>query len=506
MALPQNVYAEFEAVVGKDYISDKEYVIAGHRAPRPTGWTPKSPLAVLLPGSTEEVAQIVKICNKYDIKYIPVALSCFITAFPSGENTIIICLKRMNKIEEINEEDRYAIIQPGVRHVHLRPELMKRGLSYTVASVGPGGSVLANFSSVSGDHHDQHGTSRANRYLLGVEWVLPDGEVLRVGSLANDSGYFCPDGPGPSLRGLVKGFCGHKGNMGIITKVAIGLDKFHGDKDMEVTGRGAYMKTRVSQECSKVFVYKFKDVEALGKAMLEIGKAEVGFSVLKYFYLPLGLMMTYSSDEFKDLWLNTDFREEMGMSLVMYLAPWSAEELAYQEKVVLDIMKEYEGVPVKEEYRKWFDDNMDFFVVCTYLQRVLRLGGGWDGIKLGADSIPHMVEVAKHIPEMYEGLTGADKLINSPYSYQIIPMEYGHSAHIEWLSEWDRTVPGVMGYVRELKKRSTETDRALGLHSEQPGSSVSSMDNMGPLFSNFGVWGKQMKAAFDPNGVANPQP
>jgi hypothetical protein len=118
---------------------------------------------------------------------------------------------------EINATDRYAVIEPAVRHVQLKPEVLKRGLNYPTASVGPSCSVLANFVA-SGDHHVQHSFSRVSRYLLGVEWVLPTGEILRVGSLGSDAGWFCADGPGPSLRGLVRGWGGWAGGLGIIPK------------------------------------------------------------------------------------------------------------------------------------------------------------------------------------------------------------------------------------------------------------------------------------------------
>ena len=104
----------------------------------------RQPEAVLLPGSTEEVQQIVKICNRHKVSYIVTVSSLIQFAYPSGPGTVILQMKRMNQIEEINVEDRYAVIQPGVRHGQLFTELMKVGLTYPVAAVGPGGSVLAS--------------------------------------------------------------------------------------------------------------------------------------------------------------------------------------------------------------------------------------------------------------------------------------------------------------------------------------------------------------------------
>ena len=178
MALSCDAYRELAAIVGERYISSKQHILAGNRVKTPEiPFEYHSPDAILLPGSTEEVAAIVKVCNKYGISFIPFVSGVLPDAYANREGTVLIHLKRMNRILEINEEDRYAVIEPGVRHVQLYPEVRKRGLSYTAASVGPGGSVLANFTSTSGDHHTQYGTSRANRYLLSVEMVTPEGEI-----------------------------------------------------------------------------------------------------------------------------------------------------------------------------------------------------------------------------------------------------------------------------------------------------------------------------------------
>ena len=219
MSLPKDVYAELEGIVGPEYISDREYVLAAMRHAMPSSPVkPPSPAAVLLPGSAEEIQQIVKVCNRHGLKFIPTVSSLIGFAYPTSPNTIILQLKRMNRITEINGADRYAVIEPGVRHGQLKTELMKYGLSYPVAAVGPGGSVLVNFACSSGDNHNQHGASRTNRYILGVERALPSGELIRLGSLANDAGWFCGDGPGPSLRGLLKGYAGPVRRLRLITQ------------------------------------------------------------------------------------------------------------------------------------------------------------------------------------------------------------------------------------------------------------------------------------------------
>ncbi len=152
MSLPKHIYKIIENVVGPENISDKEHILAAYRHFSLQGaQKPPGPAAVILTGSTEEVQSIVRICNRYHIGYT--ALTSLFGMGSPGPETVILNMRRMNKILEINEADRYAVIEPAVRHVQLKPEVLKRGLNYPTASVGPSCSVLANFV-VSGPFSD----------------------------------------------------------------------------------------------------------------------------------------------------------------------------------------------------------------------------------------------------------------------------------------------------------------------------------------------------------------
>jgi len=504
MSLSREAYRELAAVVGDAYISEKEHILSGNRVK-----TPEIPFeyhsadAILLPGSTEEVQAIVKICNRYGISFIPTVSGCSADAFAKHANSVIIHLKRMNRIIEINEEDRFAVIEPGVRQVQLYPEVRRRGLSYTAASVGPGGSVLANFTSTSGDNHVQHGTSRANRYLLGVEMVLPDGEIVRTGSLQTGSGWFCPDGPGPGLRGIVKGYFGIHGQLGIVTRAAIALDPCRGPREIRAEGVSPHQRVYLDSDCSKVRVFTFNDLGSLCDAMVKLGEAEIASTVQKFFYLPMTLMMTDSANAFWEKW-NSGIKEEMAMPLVVHLATRSVEELEYEETILGDVARENGGVRVRPEIESWWDEHMDFFMVFGVLQRVLRLGGGWAPIKLGADSIRHMCEVGESISSYIHDYTDTGILFDAPESFQIVPMEYGHSAHIELLFMYDRTNPSVRPEVGKFTARARASDIADHFHAEMPGCLNQTAEQLGPLYSNYHVWLRRIKESFDTNNVANP--
>jgi hypothetical protein len=72
--------------------------------------------------------------------------------------------------------------------------------------------------------------------LLGVEWVMPTGDLFRIGSLGSGCGWFCGEGPGPSMKGVARGSLGAKGAMGVFTKCAIKLFAWPGPESLPVEG------------------------------------------------------------------------------------------------------------------------------------------------------------------------------------------------------------------------------------------------------------------------------
>jgi len=505
MPLSREVYAELEQVVGPRFISDKPWILAGVRAAQPSSPVrPPSPEAVLLPGSAEEVQQIVRVCNRHGIRYIATISSLIGFAYPTGPGTIILQLKRMNRLVEVNAQDRYAVIEPGVRHGQLRTELMRHGLTYPVAAVGPGGSVLANFACSSGDNHCQHGASRTNRYLLGLEWVTPEGELVRVGSLASDAGWFCADGPGPSLRGLIKGFVGQWSGMGVVTRIAIGLDAWRGPPQLPTEGRSPSYRMRLPADCHKTFVFKFPTLEQARDAMIAIGEAEIAQAVLKYFNASAALLATESANDFWELWDSGLFQRELARPLYVFLSAWSPEELAYEERVLRDIIADFGGADVDERIQRIYSENMDFYILVGALQRVLRLGGGWAPCKLSGDSIGHMFEVGKAIPEFMQPFIEQQRILDAPDNWMIIPLEYGHGAHLELLVLYDRNQKDWGQVPMDFMRASLQADIRNGHHGTMPPRTAAGSAALGALYSNSHLWAGRVKEAFDPQRVSNP--
>ena len=123
----------------------------------------------------------------------------------------------MNRILEINEKNMYAVVEPYVIFAQLQAELMKRGLNCNITGAGSNCSALP-IAAHQGLGHLSISGSYGERNLLAVEWVTPDGEIVRLGSSGSLGEWFCGDGPGPSLRGIIRGNVVPLGGLGVFTR------------------------------------------------------------------------------------------------------------------------------------------------------------------------------------------------------------------------------------------------------------------------------------------------
>jgi len=134
--------------------------------------------------------------------------------YPSYDNTIQLDMMRMNRILEIDEKNMFAVVEPGVTYATLQAEAMKVGLNTHIIGAGASCSPLASATSYGGLGPDSLFMGTSNENMLGLEWVMPNGDIMKTGSLGSGAGWFCGEGPGPSIRGVVRGTSGAKGGMG----------------------------------------------------------------------------------------------------------------------------------------------------------------------------------------------------------------------------------------------------------------------------------------------------
>lgn len=235
MALPPNVSAtDFEAAlaawraaVGAEWVFTAEADVALYRDAYSPFWgeaDERVASAAVAPATVEQVQAVVRAANRYRIPLYAISTGrnlAYGGSAPVYSGSVVLDLKRMNRVLEVNERNAYALVEPGVSYFDLYEHIQKAGLDVWIDPPDPGwGSVIGNALDGGGgwtaspfrDHFGSH---------CGMEVVLADGDIVRTGMGAlpgakswqhNKWGY------GPWVDGLFR-----QGNMGVVTKMGFYL-------------------------------------------------------------------------------------------------------------------------------------------------------------------------------------------------------------------------------------------------------------------------------------------
>ena len=198
-----NVFTEPEKL--EQYKTDEEYDPRRFRVPE----------AVVRPANAEEIAAVVKLCNKYNV---PLTVRSGGTSLADGAiavcGGIVLLMERLNKIIEMNTEAMYVVAEAGVRTVDIQKMANEAGYLYA------GDPCSAESCLIGGNLATNAGGSKAVRYgvtrnqVYSLEMVTPTGEIVEVGSrLKKCSTGYC-------MEQLV---IGSEGTLGIITQVTLKL-------------------------------------------------------------------------------------------------------------------------------------------------------------------------------------------------------------------------------------------------------------------------------------------
>lgn len=172
------------------------------------------PRAVVLPGSTAEVAQVVRLLARHSIPYIPRGAGTGLSggAVPRGDE-VIIGLSRMTRLLEVDLRNHRAVVEAGHVNLKLTQRVQEHGFYFapdpsSQSACTIGGNVAENSG---GPHCLKYGVT--TNHVLGLTYVTWDGEILQLGGKAQDF-------PGYDLVGLL---IGSEGTMGIVTEVTVRL-------------------------------------------------------------------------------------------------------------------------------------------------------------------------------------------------------------------------------------------------------------------------------------------
>ena len=223
----QNVFEAIENIVGTKYVSDSEPICYSYSMN--CDFTLQGiPDIVVKPGSSEEISEILKVANKYGTKIIPRGNGADLTggAKPIGDGGIVLDVTRMNKILDIDEENRIVTVEVGISWSELCEQLSNVGIGFYTGSTGPAsgfsatiGGGLSN-NTVGGGGAAMYGA--VTEQCVGLEVVLPTGEIIYTGAKANSfrDKPFTRFGLGADYSGL---FLGDVGIHGVKTKASFNI-------------------------------------------------------------------------------------------------------------------------------------------------------------------------------------------------------------------------------------------------------------------------------------------
>lgn len=214
---------EIKKIIGPEYVAaDKETLYAYSRdaSPEPGHFADM----VVRPRSVEEISEVVKLANQAKTPIWPrgAATSLVFMGVPLKEGGVLLDLTRMNEIVEIDEDSMSVTAEPGITWGKLESELHKKGWYTGFVGPGPGyASTIGGAVSVASVMYGSAKYGSACDILLGLEVVLPTGEIIRTGSSALKKSFrHCRYGIGPDSSGI---FCGDNGIMGIKTQITFKL-------------------------------------------------------------------------------------------------------------------------------------------------------------------------------------------------------------------------------------------------------------------------------------------
>ena len=378
------------------YIRDSYSAMMGRDIPLPD--------FVVLPKTAEEVQKIVLLANEHVIPLYPRSIGVNIagSALPYREGGLVLDLKRMDRILEVNEDTMTATIQPGVSWGQLRKEANKKGLDiipiggpYQTSPVG--NHLLTNITPYSSKYHCDRAVT--------LKVVLPNGKVLRTGSWASlhggDTNPYFRYAYGPDLTGM---FRGSLGNFGIIVEM---LERLRPVAPVE-----------------RDIAIGFQELGPCLKAMQAIERLEFTRTCQAYNNM-LAAHLILAPHRIKD----PGEREKLLAKLPPYqlgIGLGGTEAMvALFEKIASEEAEKFGGVP--------FEQDPELKSVAKGASRaIMHMYAPFSGFAaiIGCLPITHVAEINELVKEAVRKYGIRDPITNEPQEHELIVVPYDRSSTV----------------------------------------------------------------------------
>jgi glycolate oxidase len=524
MNMNKEAYRMFESILGPENVSCDPGVMdsycyqwLGEMIGDHTRFGPFRPACVVLPATTEEVQAVVRTCNRYKLKFKAHSTGWGLYANPGGENVVQLDLRRMNQLVEINEKDMYAVVEPYVVWAQIQAEAMRKGLNCVTIGAGSCTSALANCTSLMGTANTNVSMGYNERNVLGVEWVLPDGEILRLGSLGSGDNWISGDGPGPSLRGIMRGAFGALGGLGVFTRCAIRLYQWGGPPEMPSEHIVSLEEKLLEYPDNiKLVAPYFENRVDFEEALGQMGETEIAYSIglLERGLLTLGLGV----DNLQSAQMRENLMHEIPKFMFTALLVGNSQrELEYQTKVLDMILQRTRGKRFEMLEETSLRDVLTLFLIkggSVPAKAVFSPTGAFNPLLCGffgtRRTLVRAMEDTEEIKRKYveSGLLGDDM---GEGGWSPLLIDHGHMEYFENETFFDPAIPES---TFSLVKLTMETNQSLAdnklmipFASQVKAARAQGMkvhDSIAPhMNSDYRIWQRGFKRAFDPNDAAD---
>ena len=211
LARRREIVAAMRAIVPGEGVIDQADALRPYETDALTAYR-QLPLLVVLPEDTAQVAAVLRWCHENGVKVVPRGSGTSLSggALPLAD-AVLLGLSRLNRILDIDYEERIAVVQPGVANLAITRAVEGRGFYYapdpsSQIACSIGGNVAENSGGV---HCLKYGLTTNN--VLGVELVTMAGEIVRIGGRTLEA-------PGMDLLGVI---VGSEGLLGVVTEVIV---------------------------------------------------------------------------------------------------------------------------------------------------------------------------------------------------------------------------------------------------------------------------------------------
>ena len=413
------------------------------------------PLVVVLPETTQQVADVMKWCRDENIKIVPRGAGTSLSggALPLADG-VLLGIGKFNQILDIDYENRCVVTQPGVTNLGITHAVEDNGFYYapdpsSQIACSIGGNIAENSGGV---HCLKYGLTTNN--VLGVEIVTIDGDILRLGGKHLDSGHL-------DILGLMTG---SEGLLGVVTEVTV----------------------RILQKpaTQRAMLVGFASAQEAGQAVSNVISAGI---------IPAGMeMMDAPAINAAEDFVNVGYPRDAAALLIVELDGPQVEVDFLLERVS-DIMKSSGSTSIRlsqsEEERNqfWAGRKSAFPAVGRISPDYLCMDG----------TIPR-----KALPEMLTRMS----VMSQKYGLRVANVFHAGDGNLHPLILFDANTPGELELAEEFGNDILRNCVALGgVLTGEHGVGVEKRDLMGEMFTEEDLKQQQrVKCAFDPAHLLNP--